>query len=237
MAIAARNTRRPQRQCQRGASLTEFVIIGPLAILITFLIIQAGMLYMAKLTLNNATFMAARHGSMVNGNAQSIRLSLIKGLVPFYQNAFDTNDVSRLTAAAAKAAVDTSLGNLKLEVLSPSEEAFRVYGIRKGGTTYIPNDNLEFRTPTPMGGASISIRDANILRIKVTYAYELKVPLMQAIVKRVMCPGVADSDVRAWSRPSLLPLGNVSDCIYYLRGRVPIVSFATVQLQSRAERS
>ncbi|MGE8376463.1 MAG: TadE/TadG family type IV pilus assembly protein, partial [Diaphorobacter nitroreducens] len=46
MAIAARNTRRPQRQRQKGASLTEFVIVGPLAILITFLIIQAGMLYM-----------------------------------------------------------------------------------------------------------------------------------------------------------------------------------------------
>ncbi|WP_027016285.1 TadE/TadG family type IV pilus assembly protein [Comamonas composti] len=222
---------------QKGAALTEFIIVGPIAILLTFVMLQAGLLYMAKLTLNNATFMAARHGALNEAQVGSIKDSLAKGLIPFHQNAFNGNDVTRLGAAYALAKVDVTAGlNVRLEVLSPSEEAFRVYGIKRGSATVIPNDNLEFRTAEPVRGASISLRDANVLRIKVTYAYELKVPLMQAIVKRVMCP-FTDSDVRGWEKPSLLPLGALSDCSYYLRGRIPIVSYATVQMQTPARRS
>ncbi|CAB5691604.1 TadE-like protein [Delftia tsuruhatensis] len=230
--------RRPHAARQRGASLTEFIIVGPIAILLTFVLLQAGLLYMAKLTLNNATFMAARHGSVNGAQASAIKNSLAKGLVPFYQNAFESSDAARLAGAYAQALAAVNLGlNVKLSVLSPSDEAFRIYGITRAGVTTIPNDNLEFRTAAPIRGAGISLRDANVLRIKVTYAYELKVPLMQAIVKRIMCPLMtADSDVRGWERPSLRPMGEVSDCVYYLQGRVPIVSYATVQMQTPASR-
>ena len=228
------DARRALPKHMAGASLTEFVIVGPIAILFTFVILQAGLLYMAKLTLNNATFMAARAGATQNASKTEIRNSLLKGLIPFYQNATNTNDFTRLTAAAFEVGKN-SLLDVKLEVLSPSAEAFNVYGITVAGVTYIPNDNLEFRLPTPQGGASISIRDANILRIKVTYGYELKVPLMGAIVKRLMGFGAPGSDVRAWDRFSVLPSGSLGDCTYYLRNRVPIVSYATVQMQSRAE--
>lgn len=220
----------------RGAALTEFVIVGPVAILLTFVLLQAGMLYMAKLTLNNATFMAARHGATENASPIAIRAALVKGLIPFYQDSTDTNDLGRLTAAAVKAAIGYT-AFARLEVISPSQEAFDVYGINAGGKTYIPNDSLEFRTATPMKGAAISLRDANVLRIKVTYGYELKVPLMAAVIKRIMCFGASGSEVQAWDRSTLLPLGDVSDCArYYLLGRVPVVSFATVQMQSRAQR-
>lgn len=233
-----RYAHRPRAAGQRGASLTEFVIVGPIAILLTFVLLQAGLLYMAKLTLNNATFMAARHGAVNGAQASAIRTSLAKGLVPFYQDAFESSDLARLAKAYAKAtvAVETRL-DVGLDILSPSEEAFRVYGIAHSGVTTIPNDNIEFRTAAPVHGASISLRDANLLRIKVTYAYELKVPLMQAIVKRVMCPLVTgDSDVRGWRKPSLWAGGGMPDCAYYLRGRVPIVSYATVQMHSPATR-
>ena len=225
-----------QRWRCSGSALTEFVIVGPVAILLTFVLLQAGMLYMAKLTLNNATFMAARTGATENASSAAIRTALIKGLIPFYQDATDTNDLTRLGAAVAKATL-WYVRDVDLDILSPSDEAFNVYGITAGGMRYIPNDNLEFRTATPIDGASISLRDANILRIRVTYGYELKVPLMQAIIKRIMCPFVTpDSDVRAWDRFTVLPLGAAADCRYYLDGRVPIVPYATVQMQSRAQR-
>ncbi|RZJ09694.1 MAG: pilus assembly protein [Haliea sp.] len=222
----------------RGAAMTEFVIVGPVAILLTFVLLQAGMLYMAKLTLNNATFMAARHGATENASPTAIRVALGKGLIPFYQDSTNTNDVGRLTAAAAKAALEVvNPLNVEMDILSPSQEAFNVYGITAGGTTYIPNDNLEFRTAAPINGASISLRDANILRIRVTYGYELKVPLMAAVIKRIMCFGADGSDVTAWDNSNLMPWGDIDDCVrYYLRGRVPIVSFATVQMQSRPQR-
>jgi TadE-like protein len=228
------------RKKHKGASMTEFVIIGPVAILLTFVILQSGLLYMAKLQLNNAVFMAARAGATDNaktGFTDAMKSTLVKGLIPFYQNSFETNDVTRLAAAAAKAAVEYG-PMVRFQLISPSTEAFQVYGIQKAGITYIPNDNLEFRTPTPVAGSTISIRDANVLRIKVTYAYELKVPLMQAIVKRIMCPFTPGSDVTAWDRFDLLPLGPAanSDCAYYAIGRFPIVSYATVQMQSPPQR-
>lgn len=226
-----------QRGREKGASLTEFIIVGPIAILLTFVLLQAGLLYMAKLTLNNAVFMAARHGAVNYAQAGSIKDSLAKGLIPFYQNAFEGSDTARLATAYAKAKVAVSTGlNVKLDILSPSEEAFRLYGIARNGVTSIPNDNLEFRTATPIRGGNISLRDANILKLKVTYAYELKVPLMQAIFKRIMCPLGEDSVVRGWERPSMLPMGDISDCLYYMQGRVPIVSYATVQMQTPARK-
>jgi len=222
---------------QRGASLTEFVIVAPVAILLTFGILQAGMLYMAKLTLNNATFMAARTGAVKNARLGEIKDSLAKGLVPFYQDATNGNDLARIGAAYARAKIDVISPFTEIERISPSDKAFAVYGITDKGVTYIPNDNLEFRTATPMNGAAMSIRDANVLRIKVTYGYELKVPLMAAVIKRLMCPGFSGSDIQAWDRVSLLPWGNTEDCLrYYMLDRLPIVSYATVQMQSRPER-
>ncbi|WP_162846631.1 TadE family protein [Corticibacter populi] len=220
----------------KGAGMAEFIIVTPVAILLTFCLIQAGLLYMAKLTLNNAVFMAARHGATEHAQRSAIKESLIKGLLPFYVNALDFkgSEVSSLVAARIKAELDYQLYTT-LEILSPSAEAFRVYGLKdKNNRTYIPNDNLEFRTATPVNGASISLRDANVLRIKVTYGYELKVPLMKAIVSRVMCPLMSsDSEVTAWKKPSVLGQSSASDCVrYYLQGRVPIVSFATVQMHT-----
>lgn len=231
-------SRRPASRARgmHGSALTEFVIVGPVAILFTFVLLQGGLLYMAKLTLNNATFMAARTGATENASLMAMRGSLVKGLIPFYQDATETDDFERLSVAAVKSAADMALLNVRLTMLSPSDEAFSVYGISAGGKTYIPNDNLEFRTATPMHGASISIRDANVLRIRVTYAYELKVPLMKAVVFRIMCPFATRSEVAAWDNRTLLPVGTVADCFYYRQGRVPIVSFATVHMQSRAER-
>ena len=78
-----------------------------------------------------------------------------------------------------------------------------------------------------------AIQDANVLRIKVTYGYELKVPLMQSVFKAVLC-GI-DSGVNAFGRGGFPVASAASDCVkYYSRGRVPIVAYATVQMQSRA---
>jgi hypothetical protein len=232
---------------QRGASLVEFIVVGPIAILFTLAILQFGFMYMAKLTLNNAVFMAARAGASENANRGKIEDALEKGLIPFYQNATVTNDLQRLTRALLDAKLDNttyqalSLGRkaAHLEILSPNDRAFQVYGITENNVRYIPNDNLEYRNHLNLGGSDISIRDANILRIKVTYAYELKIPLMARVVRRVMCGGT--TGVSAFGNVSLLDPGviqNQADCArYYNNGRVPIVSYATVQMQSRPQRS
>lgn len=58
----------PCRSCrQRGQALPEMVIVFPLAVVLIMCIVQLGLLYRARATLNNATFLAARSGALHHG--------------------------------------------------------------------------------------------------------------------------------------------------------------------------
>jgi hypothetical protein len=88
-----------RRRRQNGASLVEFVIVFPMAVLFVLTLIQVGFIYMAKLTLNHATFTAARVGSLHNADPKVIREALLRGLIPFYQNSLTSDDAKRLLTA------------------------------------------------------------------------------------------------------------------------------------------
>lgn len=230
----------------RGVSLIEFVIVFPLATLFVLGLIQTGMVYMAKLTLNNATFMAARQGSLHNANLDIIENELLRNTSPFYQDSTETNFAKRV--AKAKLAYEKTyldldhlmLARPKVEILNPSPEAFTDFGLKdsKAGVTYIPNDNLEHRSLTVGTKSNLNIRDANLLKIRVVYPYELKVPLMAGVVTRVMCGGTIG--VEAYGNVSFWQalFGPASqECLrYYSMGFIPIETFAIIEMQSRAEK-
>jgi hypothetical protein len=224
---------------QRGATLMEFVIVFPIAALLVLALIQAGFVYMAKLTLNHATFMAARVGATHNADVDAMRTALVRGLIPFHQNNFEANDSQRLLAAWGRAQAENinPLTRAKLDRLNPSPQSFSDFGVKdpKVKATYIPNDNLEWRSNTLGKTSQQNLRDANILKIRVTYPYELKVPLMAGLISRVMCSG--EIGVEAWGNVSILEsvykLANPK-CLYYMNGRLPIESTAIVEMQSPA---
>lgn len=225
---------------QRGASMTEFVVIAPIALLMLLAILQFGLVYMAKLTVNNATFMAARHGAVRNADTQQIYESLVKGLLPFYVNATGGQpDAGRMAEAWARARADAAVFT-RLERISPSSEAFTGFALERGGQRFIPNDNLEYRLSdagnmrTGPEGRRISIRDANVLKIEVKYGYELKVPLINTIMRKVMCLGQAGGgSVDAWMARNAAG-HDPGNCAYYLFGRIPLIATATVNMQSDA---
>jgi hypothetical protein len=227
------------RARHRGATLVEFVIVFPLGVLFMLGLIQAGLIYMAKLQLNNATFMAARAGSLNNASEGTIREAVIRGLIPFYQSADDTNDFMRILKANIKAHTGTLLpGRLNVEVLNPSQAAFDDFGIEDPdkGVIYIPNDNLEWRSGKG-SSSNLELRDANLLKLKVVYGYELKVPLMAGVLKRMMCGGKIG--VEAWGNVDFadaIAPGSTDCLLYYRQDRIPIESFAIVEMQSRAEK-
>jgi len=217
--------------------MVEFAIVSPFALLLVLGIIQLGLMFVAKQIVNEATFVAARAGAVEHARVGPMRAAMTRALIPFYQNTTDHNDYSRLGAGWLKAQWD--LGNpfnLDVQVLNPSPAVFNDFGLTDASNnTYIPNDSLEYRPHNVKGSSSgLSIQDANALKIRVAYAYELKVPLMKAVFKSVMC-GV-DSGVNAFGRGGLFSgFGTVQECLqYYSRGRVPIVTYATVQMQSDA---
>lgn len=224
---------------QRGATLMEFVIVFPIAALLVLALIQAGFIYMAKLTVNHATFMAARIGATHNADMGEMRTALVRGLIPFKQNNFETNDSQRMAVALAELKLKDELlpwARVKLDRLNPSAQSFADFGVKEAKKpTYIPNDNLEWRTNTLGTQSQQNLRDANLLKIRVVYPYELKVPLMAGLIGRVMCSG--DAHVEAWGNVSILEsvykLAN-PNCLYYLKGRLPIESTAIVEMQSPA---
>jgi hypothetical protein len=223
---------------QRGATLAEFVVIGPLAFVLILAIVQLGFIFMARSTLNQAAFMAAREGAIHNADLSVIRGTLIKGLIPFYQDSTNTDNFSRLSAAYLKAQADMLLPyRLDVQILNPTPASFKDFGIpdpNDRSKQFIPNDNLQFRTKTIGKESAQTLMDANLLRIRVTYAYEMKVPLIAHVFQRVMCGSTGGGGISAFGdNTPLWEMGApVGRCPYYVQGRIPIVSYATVRMQS-----
>ena len=229
-----------ERRPQRGASMTEFIIITPVALLLMLSILQFALVYMAKSTVNNAVFMAARQGATQNASMSAIQGALARGLIPFHlKTSASEPGVSEMTQALGKATADI-LAFGKIEIVSPAPQAFTHFGLKDAkNQTYIPNDNLEYRladqghTRAGPGGGMISIRDANVLKLQVTYGYELKVPLVRTVLKKIMCLGQAGGgEVDAWR--SNVAAFDPGSCRYWQAGRLPLVAQATVQMQSNA---
>jgi TadE-like protein len=228
---------------QKGATSAEFVIAGAVAILVILAFIQMGFLIIAKQVLNEAAFEGARMGASEHGRRADVLRGIMRKLQPFYQDSTNTNDAKRLALASTKEVLDIDLANinpltasvLTVTRLSPPAAAFNAFGINvddgKGHRVLaIPNDNLEYRTYA--SNAGLSIQDANEFRIKVTYAYELKVPMMKTVFRSVLCS--FDRGVTVFEGGGSFN-GGISNCVkYYRNGRVPVTTYATVQMQSDA---
>ncbi len=219
--------------------MVEFAIISPLAIMFVLGIIQLGLMYTAKEVVNQAAFLGARAGAVQHAQIDKIKDAVTVGLIPFYQDTTTSSAFARLLAAknAAQSATRCSdLGPcpLAIEVLNPTPQAFEAFGITSKAVpnqTFIPNDNLEYRQGTAGG---LSIQDANVLKIKVTYGYELKVPLMKTVIKAIMCGFDSGIDAFGRGKTTVLDTGDNNCADYYSQGLVPIVTYATVQMQTPA---
>jgi hypothetical protein len=219
-----------------GVSTIEFVVVFPIALLMLLIVIQLGFVYMAKLALNHATFIAARHGATKGGRESEIRAAMVKELVPFYQDGTQTHAGLRIAQAYIMAKLDTSVWPQALLVkrLSPNADTLSDFGVKIDGKQQIPNDNLQWRSNAVGPKSGVNIQDANLLKIKVVYGYKLKVPLMGALVRAMMCGGLAPmqgwgSDVLPWTA---LPQNFELCSAYYSQDRIPIESYAIVQMQS-----
>jgi len=230
---------------ERGASMVEFVVVAPVALLVILALIQIGMMMVAKQVLNEATFEAARMGASEHAQKSEVMTALKRKLLPFYQDSTNSSVSGRLfnAALAEEADVLNPLSGpvLSVNMLSPPSTAFQDFGINDGTHVAIPNDNLEFRLYSSGGSndannyrgpnSNLTIQDANEFRIKVVYSYQLKVPLMAMVFKGIYCGLPVGIQAFGLGTGSSLS----SDCLnYYNNGRVPITSYATVQMQSDA---
>ncbi|MFC0253907.1 TadE/TadG family type IV pilus assembly protein [Massilia consociata] len=167
-----------------GQAMTEFLIALPLLILLLFGLVQFALIYQARATLNHAAMLAARAGALHNGDRGEMRQALADGLAPLFASEASAAGYAQ---AVLKARVETAaLANMAaLDVLNPTRAAITDFGrARLDGTggRELPNDTLNYRSTAPGGASRISVQDANLLHLRVTYCFRLIVPVVDRVI-------------------------------------------------------
>jgi hypothetical protein len=173
-----------RRHRNTGQASTEFLVMLPLLILLVFGIIQFALIYQARATLNHATLLAARAAALHNGDKSEMRAALAAGLLPLFATAPSPEDYLN---ALRKAKTETAaLSNMvSIKVLNPTVKAFKDFGRARldgAGGRELPNDTLNYRNPAPGASSGVSIQDANIVHVRVTYCFRLIVPVVDRVI-------------------------------------------------------
>ena len=208
---------------ERGASMTEFIIVAPVLLLIGLALLQYALLYFTKNQVNHAGFMAVRAGSMHNATAESISAAYLRHLAPLYGGGSNPAEIAE---AAARAALDMQ-GNYRFELINPTRASFDDFSepaLKEKHNTnarVLPNSGLALRDPSIIkANSGQNIFDANLLKVRITHGYRPGVPL----VARVFASGLKAADDARDSFVSAL----------LAKGRVPVVTEITLHMNSDA---
>lgn len=201
---------------ESGASLAEFLIAAPIVLLVGMATLQAGLIYHGKTTLNYATFEAARTGAVNNAQLSSIRLELGQRLAPVQGG---DGSQAQLIASLAESVIDVNDPTTTLvQILNPTPAAFDDWGVMSlaANKRVLPNTHLRHKSHEVGFSSGVSLRDANLLKVRVVYGLDMKVPVIGEIIAQAMTQ--IDSD----------------NAHYYRQLKFPINAVATVRMQSEA---
>lgn len=167
-------------QRERGQAIVEYIIIFPVLLLLVLGALQFALIYQAKFTLNYAAFMGARQGALKNGSMTSIKDGVAAGMTPLFMRPPQSDPQNPGIGSLAKARIISTIEifnplTAKVEIISPTQVAFDA--LKQGAE--LPNDNLMYRSGT---GDGMSIQDANLLKIRVTYCVKLVVPFANRVI-------------------------------------------------------
>lgn len=200
--------------------MLEFTVVAPLITLMGLAILQYGLLFFSRNQINHASFMAARAGSVTHARPGDIRQAYLRAMVPLYGGGTSTAELAR---AKARAVADLQ-GNLRIDLINPTRESFddwsEPYLEQKYGARAIPNAGQAARDKRPGSRSGQSVQDANLIKIRVTHGYELKIPLVRGIYRHYL----------HWLDDGSDPFH--TDLI--ARGRLPVIAQATLHMQSDA---
>lgn len=208
---------------QRGSAMIEFIVVGPVLMLLGMAILQYSTLFFAKNQINYATFMAARVGALTGANQAEIQTAFVTALVPLYGGGLNSAEL-----AASRIRADTDVASFtRIELLNPTKESFddwedaALSASIGGGKRVIPNGGQAYKDPNDIRVASgQSIQDANLIKLRITHGYVPKVPFMRAIYLQYLT--------------NLDPKTDPFYTTLVSTGRIPVVSHVTLQMQSDA---
>jgi len=215
---------------QRGASMVEFVIVTPLLMFMGLGVMQFGLIYHAKSMLNYATFEAARNGAVNNGQTDIMRKELGYRMAPVFGGSGTLGYGAGAMVRSVVIAQDPTA--TKIEILNPTPASYQLHGERKDvvdrhgdgrNVLAIPNSHLRYRNAADIKEDGLNVHDANLLKIRVTYGYQMRLPFLDMEV-----PGLR------WTMRTFMMKNDPDNWMYYIRGMIPLTSTATVRMQSEA---
>jgi len=169
---------------QRGQSLPEFLVavFGFGVLLLAML--QAILFYRGKATVDYAAQEAARAGALYGADMGQMQKGFARGLTPLYATAASSRNPLGVYEAFKTAQLQiTTMGVGSITVISPTTSAFDDFKeAQYDGTMALPNDSLNFRSNKLGGRSGLSVQDANILKIQVTYKFPLIVPIIDRLI-------------------------------------------------------
>jgi hypothetical protein len=172
--------------------MVEFLIVLPVLLLLVFGTLQFALIYYGKITLNYAAFEAARAGSLANADIEAIENGFVRGMLPAHtyvqdiRNSGMTARVNAVFGAKQRLHDEVDNGYVQIRIINPSPASFLAHGLLIAGVRTIPNDNLSYRDARSVGISNQSVQDANLLKVHISYCYELLVPVANRVLKSIM---------------------------------------------------
>lgn len=221
------------RSFQRGASLLEFVVIGPIITLLGLALLQYGMLFFAKNQLDHAALGAARAGALAHANLDKVRQAYIAALVPIHGGGQDAQALAKAALRASDAVTGSNLsgqnpqgGYAHITLLNPTRESFSDWNSPElqrtigGGSRVIPNAGQAFKQVAVKPDSGQTLQDANRIKLRIVHGYQPKIPIMGLLYNRYLALVDTGADP---VQTDLLS-----------KGLVPVVSSVVLDMQSDA---
>ena len=168
---------------QKGQTIVEYLIVLPCLLLLVLGVIQFLFIYQAKTSLNYAAFMGARQGALKNATMFSIMDGVASGMTPYFMRTAIGTTPNSVDLSKARRIATIEIFNpssTEIIILNPTTKAMDYFVNFSETENEIPNDHLMYRVAND--GEGMSIQDANLLKIRVTYCVKLVVPFVDRII-------------------------------------------------------
>jgi hypothetical protein len=193
------------RRKKRGSAAIEWLAAAPIVMLLGLGVLQWGIVFFGRSSLEYALTQAAREGAQGNAFITSIEAGLARGLIPYWGLATSGQPLDlALPSALIRLNAEKATGALVWRQIAPTNESFTDWAVPArdamgeeiASVVEIPNDALQYRQQTVGASSGQTLKDANILKLEMRYGIVLNVPLIAPFAVRIMeqingCPGAS----------------------------------------------
>ena len=192
-----------------GSAAIEWLAAAPIVLLLGLGVLQWGLVFFSRSSLEYALTQAAREGAQGNALVANIESGLARGLIAYWGLGAPGQSLNvSLPSALLRVNAEKATGALMWRQISPTDESFTDWSVPArdamgeviASVVEIPNDALQYRKQTVGASSGQTLKDANLLKLEMRYGITLNVPLVAPLAVRIMeqingCPGASSNGV------------------------------------------